>query len=217
MPIANNALNGQCLAGIGIYGHESTIDAHRTTADTKPSGQHGFEAIEHGVNLAANHGVGRAAHASIGEVSGATRQHPLIRSRHMRVCADDGGHQTVEMPAHGHFLARGFGVEVKEDVRGFGLLQDLVSSRKRIVVLIHEDASAKVCDKEIDAWHQEARASSDPALRKAAYEKIARKFLAEGWILYLYHPQNLIAHTDRLEGYTPVPDGLIRVVGLRLK
>ena len=76
---------------------------------------------------------------------------------------------------------------------------------------------ARFCDKEIDAWHQEARASSDPALRKAAYEKIARKFLAEGWILYLYHPQNLIAHTDRLEGYTPVPDGLIRVVGLRLK
>ena len=73
------------------------------------------------------------------------------------------------------------------------------------------------CDKEVDAWHQEARAKSDPAERKKAYEKIAAKFLAEGWILYLYHPQVLIAHTDRLEGYKPMPDGLVRVVGLKLK
>ena len=28
------------------------------------------------------------------------------------------------------------------------------------------------CDKEIDAWHQEARAATDPAARKAIYEKI---------------------------------------------
>jgi len=75
----------------------------------------------------------------------------------------------------------------------------------------------KYCDKEVDAWHQEARNSSDPAVRKAVYAKITAKFLAEGWILYLYHPQYLIAHTDRLQGYTQMPDGLLRVVGLRLK
>ena len=73
------------------------------------------------------------------------------------------------------------------------------------------------CDKEIDAWHQEARAATDPAVRKAIYEKITAKFLAEGWIFYLYHPQILIAHTDRLEGYTPMPDGLVRVIGLKMK
>ncbi|TWT06109.1 ABC transporter substrate-binding protein [Reyranella sp. CPCC 100927] len=73
------------------------------------------------------------------------------------------------------------------------------------------------CDKQIDAWHQEARASSDPAVRKAAYGKIAAKFLAEGWIVYVYHPQILIAHSDKLEGFTPIPDGLLRVIGLRLK
>jgi peptide/nickel transport system substrate-binding protein len=73
------------------------------------------------------------------------------------------------------------------------------------------------CDKEIDAWHQEARAATDPAARKAIYEKITAKFLAEGWIFYLYHPQIMIVHTDKVEGYRPMPDGLIRVVGLRLK
>jgi peptide/nickel transport system substrate-binding protein len=75
----------------------------------------------------------------------------------------------------------------------------------------------KYCDKEIDAWHQEARAVTDPAARKAIYEKIAAKFLAEGWIFYLYHPQILIAYIDRLEGYKPMPDGLVRVIGLKLK
>ena len=73
------------------------------------------------------------------------------------------------------------------------------------------------CDKEVDAWHQEARAATDPAARKAAYEKITARFLADGWILYLYHPQVLIAFTDRLQGFTPMPDGLVRVIGLRLK
>ena len=64
----------------------------------------------------------------------------------------------------------------------------------------------KYCDKEIDAWHQEARAASDPAARKAIYEKIAARFLPEGWIFYLYHPQYLIAHIDRLEGFKPLED-----------
>ena len=73
------------------------------------------------------------------------------------------------------------------------------------------------CDKEIDALHAEARATSDPAKRKAAYEKLTAKFLAEGWIIYLYHPQYLIAHTDRVEGFKPLQDGILRVVGVRLK
>jgi peptide/nickel transport system substrate-binding protein len=43
------------------------------------------------------------------------------------------------------------------------------------------------------------------------------KFLAEGWIIYLYHPQYLIAYTDKLEGFRPISDGILRVVGLKLK
>jgi len=73
------------------------------------------------------------------------------------------------------------------------------------------------CDKEIDAWHEAARATSDFAARKAIYEKIAAKYLAEGSMIYLYHPQMLIAHVARLEGYRPMPDGLVRVIGLKLK
>ena len=73
------------------------------------------------------------------------------------------------------------------------------------------------CDKDVDALHAEARAATDTAARNVAYEKLTAKFLAEGWIIYLYHPQYLIAHTDKVENFKPMPDGLVRVVGLKLK
>jgi peptide/nickel transport system substrate-binding protein len=75
----------------------------------------------------------------------------------------------------------------------------------------------RYCDKEVDAAHAAARAASDPAERKKAYETVARKFLAEGSVIYLYHAQVLVAHSTRLEGYKQMPDGLVRVVGLKLK
>jgi peptide/nickel transport system substrate-binding protein len=77
--------------------------------------------------------------------------------------------------------------------------------------------NAKYCDKEVDAAHAVARATSDPAERKKAYEIVAKKFLAEGSILYLYHAQVLVALTDKVEGYKQMPDGLVRVVGVKLK
>jgi len=73
------------------------------------------------------------------------------------------------------------------------------------------------CDKEVDAAHAEARSKSSMADRKKAYEKVAAKVLTEGAIKYIYHTQVLVAHTDRLEGYRQMPDGLVRVIGLKLK
>ena len=75
----------------------------------------------------------------------------------------------------------------------------------------------KYCDKEVDTLHERARTAGTLAERNAAYEKLAAKFLTNGWIIYLYHPQYLIASTDRVEGFKPMPDGLLRVVGVRLK
>jgi peptide/nickel transport system substrate-binding protein len=36
-------------------------------------------------------------------------------------------------------------------------------------------------------------------------------------IIYLFHRKLLIAHTTKVEGYKQMPDGLVRVVGLKLK
>jgi len=70
---------------------------------------------------------------------------------------------------------------------------------------------------EVDQALDDARLISDPAKRKAIYEKAAKVLLTENPILYLYHRKVLIAHTTKVEGFKPVPDGLVRVVGLRLK
>jgi peptide/nickel transport system substrate-binding protein len=36
-------------------------------------------------------------------------------------------------------------------------------------------------------------------------------------MIYVYHPNYLIAHTARLENFKPYPDGLIRVMDVKLK
>jgi peptide/nickel transport system substrate-binding protein len=70
---------------------------------------------------------------------------------------------------------------------------------------------------EADKAMEDARLVSDPAQRKAIYEKMTKIVLNDEPIIYIYHRKLLIAHTTRLEGYKQMPDGLVRVVGLKLK
>jgi len=73
------------------------------------------------------------------------------------------------------------------------------------------------CNPEIDKLLDQSRIPSDPAARKAIYAQVAKILLNDDSILYLYHRRILIAHTARLEGYKQMPDGLVRVVGLKFK
>jgi peptide/nickel transport system substrate-binding protein len=70
---------------------------------------------------------------------------------------------------------------------------------------------------DVDKALDDARLVTEMAQRKSIYEKMTKSILEEEPIIYLYHRRNLIAHTTRLEGYKPMPDGLVRVVGLKLK
>jgi peptide/nickel transport system substrate-binding protein len=70
---------------------------------------------------------------------------------------------------------------------------------------------------EADKAMEDARLIADPAQRKAIYEKLTKILLNDEPIIYLYHRKLLIAHTTKLEGYKQMPDGLVRVVGLKLK
>ena len=70
---------------------------------------------------------------------------------------------------------------------------------------------------EADKALDDARTVTDQAKRKAIYEKLAKAALDEEPLLYIYHRRILIAHTTRLEGYKQMPDGLVRVIGLKLK
>ena len=77
--------------------------------------------------------------------------------------------------------------------------------------------NGRFCNADVDRWLEESRKVSALAARKAIYEKIAGVSLPEGPIIYLYHRLVIIAHTAKLEGYSQLPDGLVRVVGATLK
>jgi peptide/nickel transport system substrate-binding protein len=87
-------------------------------------------------------------------------------------------------------------------------------------VFLHKDAPQNYsvwANADADKALDDARLVTDMAQRKAIYEKLTKLELEDHAILYLYHRRILIAHTNKLEGYKQMPDGLVRVIGLKLK
>ncbi|MFC5500019.1 ABC transporter substrate-binding protein [Caenimonas terrae] len=72
------------------------------------------------------------------------------------------------------------------------------------------------CDAETDALLNQSRALRDPAERKKVFEKVAAKVLKDRPIVYLYHRNWLWAYSPKLSGVREIPDGLLRVSGLKL-
>jgi peptide/nickel transport system substrate-binding protein len=70
---------------------------------------------------------------------------------------------------------------------------------------------------EADKLMEEARMIAGVDERRAVYEKLTKILLTDLPIIYIYHRTLLIAHTKKLEGYRQMPDGLVRVVGLKFK
>ena len=70
---------------------------------------------------------------------------------------------------------------------------------------------------EADKLMEEGRATSNVEERKAIYQKLTKVLLDDLPIIYIYHRTLLIAHTKKLDGYRQMPDGLVRVVGLKFK
>jgi peptide/nickel transport system substrate-binding protein len=62
-----------------------------------------------------------------------------------------------------------------------------------------------------------ARTTSDPAERLKHYEAVAEQAAKDDPIIYLYHQKWIYAFSPKLKGFTPMPDGLVRVKGLTLQ
>jgi len=75
---------------------------------------------------------------------------------------------------------------------------------------------AGYCDAETDKLLAQSRATRDPAERKKVFEQIAAKVLKERPIIYLYHRNWLWAYNAKLAGVRGLPDGLLRVTGLKM-
>ena len=75
---------------------------------------------------------------------------------------------------------------------------------------------AGYCDAETDKLLVQSRTLLDLAARKKVYQQIAARVLAARPIVYLYHRNWLWAYDARLSGVREIPDGLLRVDGLKL-
>ncbi|WP_029059215.1 ABC transporter substrate-binding protein [Stappia stellulata] len=76
---------------------------------------------------------------------------------------------------------------------------------------------SKYCNPEVDRLLNAARTSNDLAERKKSYDA-ARAILANDMpIIYLYHPTWIWALDGKIEGFTPYPDGMIRLENVKFK
>jgi peptide/nickel transport system substrate-binding protein len=74
---------------------------------------------------------------------------------------------------------------------------------------------AGYCKPEVDAILNHSRTTRDMNERKKDYEQLAAIALKDRPIVYLYHRHWLWAYTNKLSGLRTVPDGLVRVHGLK--
>lgn len=74
----------------------------------------------------------------------------------------------------------------------------------------------KYCSEALEAALAAGRANADPAARRAAYTRAVGVLLDEAPIAYLYHAKWIFAHRAGLQGLRAVPDGIVRVDGVKL-
>jgi peptide/nickel transport system substrate-binding protein len=75
---------------------------------------------------------------------------------------------------------------------------------------------AKYCNAEVDQLLNEARVSNDQATRKANYDAATAILNEDLPLIYLYHPRWLWAFSNKVSGFVPYPDGMIRLQGLSI-
>ncbi len=74
---------------------------------------------------------------------------------------------------------------------------------------------AGYCKPDVDEILNKSRTTRDPAERRKLFEQLAAIALKDRPIVYLYHRNWIWAYTSKLSGLRPIPDGLVRVQGLK--
>ncbi len=69
---------------------------------------------------------------------------------------------------------------------------------------------------EVDAWLDAARATTAIPARKTLYANITKRVHEDLPVLYLDSNSWIVVTTAKLTGFKPIPDGLVRLQGLRL-
>jgi peptide/nickel transport system substrate-binding protein len=72
------------------------------------------------------------------------------------------------------------------------------------------------CKQDVDDLLNKSRTTLDTAERKKIFEQMAALVLKDRPDIYLFHRHWLWAYTTKLSGFRTIPDGLVRVQGLKL-
>ena len=72
------------------------------------------------------------------------------------------------------------------------------------------------CNADVDALLTKARQTPEPAARKKLYDQATEILLRDVPRLHLWHRRVFTAYSAKVSGFTPYPDGIIRLRGLKL-
>ena len=75
---------------------------------------------------------------------------------------------------------------------------------------------SRYCNQEFDALVTKARHVAEPAERKKLYDKATEILVRDVPSLHLWHRRVFTGYSARVQGFTPYPDGIIRLKGLKL-
>jgi len=75
---------------------------------------------------------------------------------------------------------------------------------------------SRYCNAEVDALLTKARQTPEPADRKKLYDQATEHLLRDLPRLHLWHRRVFTGYNAKVTGFTPYPDGIIRLRGLKL-
>jgi peptide/nickel transport system substrate-binding protein len=68
----------------------------------------------------------------------------------------------------------------------------------------------------VDGLLEQGRAMTDTGKRRVVYQQVWEALRLDLPVTYLYSPRNIVAMTAKLNGFRPVPDGMIRIRGMEM-